>query len=84
MKTKITSFLSPRCARLTFATSAFADTEEGFYEKDHIRGFISIGADYRGMFVANSSDYVNKVAFMNGSIVTTEGPHGRQTTMPAD
>ena len=56
MKTKITSFswLALLCAAI-FASSAFADTEAGFYEKDHIHGFISIGADYRGMF----SEYQN-------------------------
>jgi hypothetical protein len=66
MKTKITSFLWPAllCV-MTFATGAFADTESGFYEKDHIHGFISIGADYRGMF-SEYQKYVNKTAFING------------------
>ena len=66
MKTKITSFLLPAllCASV-FASSAFADTEAGFYEKDHIRGFISIGADYRGMF-SEYQNYVNRTAFLNG------------------
>ena len=66
MKTKITSFLWPAllCASI-FASSAFADTEAGFYEKDHIHGFISIGADYRGMF-SEYQNYVNKTAFLNG------------------
>ena len=67
MKTKITSFswLALLCAAL-FASSAFADTEAGFYEKEHIHGFISIGADYRGMF-SEFQNYVNKTAFYNGS-----------------
>ena len=66
MKTKIISFLWPAllCA-MTLATGAFADTEAGFYEKDHIRGFISIGADYRGMF-SEFQNYVNRTAFLNG------------------
>ncbi|MBQ3840496.1 MAG: hypothetical protein II819_11285 [Fibrobacter sp.] len=66
MKTKITSFLwSALLCAMTFATGAFADTESGFYEKEHIRGFISIGADYRGMF-SEYQKYVNKTAFLNG------------------
>ena len=63
MKTKIVYLVSLLCA-LTFATSAFADSEDGFYEKDHIRGFISIGADYRGMF-EGFNDYVNTIARLN-------------------
>ena len=62
MKTKIASFLSiVALSLLTLTTGAFADAEEGFYEKDHVRGFISIGADYRGMRKAYA-DYVNTVA----------------------
>ena len=62
MKTKIASFLSiVALSLLTFATSSFADEEEGFYEKDHVRGFISVGADYRGMRKAYA-DYVNSTA----------------------
>ena len=63
MKTKIVYLVSLLCA-LTFATSAFADSEDGFYEKDHIRGFISFGADYRGMF-DGFNDYVNTIARIN-------------------
>ncbi|MBR2211597.1 MAG: hypothetical protein IJ896_09105 [Fibrobacter sp.] len=66
MKTKIISFLwSALLCASVFASSAFADTEAGFYEKDHIRGFISIGADYRGMF-SEYQNYVNRTAFLNG------------------
>ena len=66
MKTKITSFLwSALLCAMTFATGALADTESGFYEKEHNRGFISIGADYRGMF-SEYQKYVNKTAFLNG------------------
>ncbi len=73
MKTKITSFLwSALLCAMTFATGAFADTESGFYEKEHIRGFISIGADYRGMF-SEYQNYVNKTAFMNGVHVGSVG-----------
>ena len=64
MKTKLL-FLSALVCSMTFATSAFADTEAGFYEKEHIRGFISIGADYRGMF-SEFKNYVNQTAFYNG------------------
>ena len=66
MKTKIASFLSiVALSLLTFATSSFADEEEGFYEKDHVRGFISVGADYRGMR-SEYQRYVNTVALYNG------------------
>lgn len=65
MKTKIASFLSiVALSLLTLTTGAFADSEDGFYEKDHVRGFISIGADYRGMS-KEFSKYVNKEAFRN-------------------
>ena len=63
MKTKIVYLVSLLCA-LTFATSAFADSESAFYEKDHIRGFISFGGDYRGMF-DNFTDYVNTIGRAN-------------------
>lgn len=65
MKTKITSFyLAALVCALTFATGAFADTESGFYEKEHIRGFISIGGDFRGMR-SQFENYVNTTAFAN-------------------
>lgn len=65
MKTKIASFLSiAALSLLTLATGAMADTDDGFYEKDHIRGFISIGADYRGMR-SEFQRYVNSTAFAN-------------------
>ena len=65
MKTKIASFLSiVALSLLTLTTGAFADLEEGFYEKNHVRGFISIGADYRGMR-SEFQRYVNNMAFKN-------------------
>ena len=65
MKTKIASFLSiVALSLLTLATGSFAEEEEGFYEKDHVRGFISVGADYRGMR-KEFANYVNNVAFQN-------------------
>lgn len=70
MKTKII-FLAALVCSMMFATSAFADSETGFYEKDHIRGFISFGADYRGMF-SEFKKYVNQTAFVNGYHVETE------------
>ncbi|WP_405343431.1 hypothetical protein [Fibrobacter sp.] len=72
MKTKIASFLSiVALSLLTFATSSFADEEEGFYEKDHVRGFISIGADYRGMR-KEFQRYVNSTALADyGHLVET-------------
>lgn len=71
MKTKITFVAALLCA-LIFAPSVLADTEEGFYEKNHIRGFISLGGDYRGMF-KEFRNYVNQVAFSNGYHVVDDG-----------
>lgn len=72
MKTKITYLVALVCA-LVLAPSVLADTEEGFYEKNHIRGFISIGGDYRGMF-DEFRNYVNQVAFSNGyHVVENDG-----------
>ena len=71
MKTKITFVAALLCA-LIFAPSVLADTEEGFYEKNHIRGFVSVGGDYRGMF-KEFRNYVNQVAFSNGYHVVEEG-----------
>ena len=65
MKTKIASFWSiVALCLLTLTSGAFADGEEGFYEKDHVRGFISVGADYRGMR-HEFGKYVNTMAFKN-------------------
>jgi len=74
MKTKIASL----CAAAVFSILAFATSssaaEEGFYDKDHIRGFVSFGADFRGMTDA-FNDYVNKVAFagLNGGTLRHKG-----------
>ena len=71
MKTKIVYQVSLLCA-LTSATSAFADSESGFYEKDHVRGLISVGADYRGMS-EGFNNYVNNIAFINpGHVIKSE------------
>lgn len=70
MKTKITTFLMLAMASiLALSTASFA--ESGFYEKDHVRGFISIGGDYRGM-MTEFSEYVNRVAFENFSHLSEE------------
>ena len=69
MKTKIASFLSVfALSLLTLVTGSFADSEAGFYEKDHIRGFVSVGADYRGMR-KEFQRYVNTVPFYGGHFV---------------
>lgn len=66
MKTKIASFLAAAAfSVLALASTSLADTENGFYEKEHIRGFISIGADYRGMR-NEFQNYVNSLAFSRG------------------
>lgn len=54
---------------LALSTAAFA--EAGFYESNHVRGFISIGGDYRGM-MSEFSDYVNETAFLKGSHTSVE------------
>lgn len=86
MKTKITSFLSfALIGLLALSTSAFADMEAGFYEKDHIRGFISIGGAYNGMR-SEFQDYVNTMAFYNGrhiEEVTTTDEEGTKSWIPS-
>ena len=67
MKTKIASLcLAAVFSILAFATNTSA-AEEGFYDKEHIRGFISLGGDFRGMFPA-FQDYVNTVPFASGAL----------------
>jgi hypothetical protein len=50
---------------LAFATNSSA-ADEGFYDKDHIRGFVSFGGDFRGMF-PKFNDYVNTIALAQGT-----------------
>ena len=66
------------CMAAVFGILALASNshaaEAGFYDKDHIRGFISVGADYRGMR-SEFQRYVNNIAFadighMTKAIVT--------------
>ena len=74
MKTKIASLCAAAVLSiLAFATSSSA-AEEGFYDKDHIRGFVSFGADFRGM-TESFHDYVNKIAFagLNGGTLRHKG-----------
>ena len=80
MKAKITSFLKAAVLGvLALATTSLADEEVGFYEKDHVRGFISFGAEYRGMF-EEFQNYVNKTAFYSGShIAAAPGDTANQT-----
>lgn len=72
MKTKIASL----CLAAVFSILAFASNssaaEEGFYDKDHIRGFISFGGDFRGMF-SGFHDYVNAVPFAVGALKYKSG-----------
>ncbi|PWJ63388.1 MULTISPECIES: hypothetical protein [unclassified Fibrobacter] len=66
MKTKITSFLKAAVLSvLALAPVSFAEEDNGFYEKDHVRGFISFGADYR-LMTDEFQSYVNKTALYNG------------------
>lgn len=47
---------------LALAVPALAVNEGAFYEKEHIRGFIGIGADYRGMN-SEYAKYVNNLIY---------------------
>ena len=51
---------------LTLATHSSA-ADPGFYDKDHIRGFISFGADVRGM-MPGFKEYVNNTAFVTSAL----------------
>lgn len=80
MKTKIASFLTAALVSImALATSSFANAEDSFYDKDHIRGFVSFGGDYRGMR-AEFQSYVNKTAFIMGTHeLTLPGDSAAQT-----
>lgn len=65
MKTKI-AFLATLLCALTFASLAAAESAPGFYDKEHIRGFISFGGDFRGMN-GEFSDFVNGMLLGGGS-----------------
>lgn len=73
-------FVASLCA---ITTSAFAEPEEGFYEKHDIRGFISLGADYRGMR-AVYANYLNRVLFSQRGymIETIDDETGDTTQVP--
>ncbi len=73
MSTSKVSFWSLLTVALLSASSVFADAESSFYEKEHIRGFISIGGDYRNM---NSEHikYINNLLFAPGKGYVTSAP----------
>ena len=74
MKTKIASLcMAAVFSILTLASNSSA-AEEGFYDKEHIRGFISFGGDFRGMF-DGFHRYINAVAFkgINGGTLKHKG-----------
>lgn len=62
MKRNFPSLLIFVASLFAITASAFAEPEEGFYEKHDIRGFISVGADYRGMRSAYAN-YLNRLLF---------------------
>ena len=67
MKTKIASLcLAAVFSILALVTNSSA-AEDGFYDKEHIRGFVSLGGDFRGM-LPGFHDYINDVAFAYGSL----------------
>ena len=67
MQTKIASLcLAAVFSILAFATNSSA-ADDGFYDKEHIRGFVSLGGDFRGM-LPGFHDYINDVAFAYGSL----------------
>lgn len=71
MKRNFSSLLIFVASLLAITASAFAEPEEGFYEKHDIRGFISVGADYRGMRSAYAS-YLNRLLFSKNQGVVVE------------
>lgn len=80
MKTKITSFLKAAVLSvLALSTVSLAEEDNGFYEKDHVRGFISFGADYR-LMTDEFQKYVNKTAFYQGTYqYAADGSESAQT-----
>ena len=67
MKTKIATLcMAVMFSILTLATHSSA-ADEGFYDKDHIRGFISFGADLRGM-TSGFKEYINNTAFVTSKL----------------
>ncbi len=62
MKRNFPNLLIFVASLFAITASAFAEPEEGFYEKHDIRGFISVGADYRGMRSAYAN-YLNRLLF---------------------
>ena len=72
MKTKIASL----CLAVVFSILAIATNssaaEEGFYDKDHIRGFVSFGGDFRGMF-PGFNDYINTIALATPALKMKNG-----------
>lgn len=50
---------------LVMAVPALAVNEGAFYEKEHIRGFVGLGGDYRGMN-EKYAGYINKLIFGSG------------------
>jgi len=65
MKTKIASLCIAAILGILSLTTNSSAADPGFYDKDHIRGFISIGGDFRGM-LPEFHNYVNTVALING------------------
>lgn len=65
MMKKIASLCIAAVFGVLALTSNSHAADEGFYDKEHIRGFISIGGDFRGM-MPSFNDYVNTVALATG------------------
>ena len=85
MKRNLLSPLIFAASLCTLTQSIFATASDSFYEKNDIRGFISIAGDYRGM----SSDfnaYINKILFnkKQSVVVTTVTSDDTTTTVLRD
>lgn len=78
-KSLIFLFAASLCA---LASSAFAEADEGFYDKNDIRGFVSVGADYRGMRSAYAN-YLNRLLFNKNQGVIVETITATDTTKEA-
>lgn len=69
--TRISSRILTALCAVAFTSIAFAETPDGFYDKEQVRGFISLKGDYRHMR-SEGVDAINKIAF-GESIVRKSG-----------
>ena len=72
MKTKIATLcMAVMFSILTLASHSSA-ADPGFYDKDHIRGFVSFGADVRGM-MPGFKEYINNNVLIRSALKANSG-----------